>query len=285
MRRLRAFRHRPGLQTRMTLVAGGIGVLAGIPVAVAGPAPARAFDAPASTVVAVDTLMIPVSDLDRAADFFTHVLDFEKQSEVEVAGESAERLLGVFGLRVRIARLKLGDESIDLMEYLAPRGRVVPHDSRSQDRWFQHLAIVTNDMDRAYGRLRAAKVRHASSGPQRLPDWNPSAGGIRAFYFRDPDDHVLELIQFPPDKGDPRWRSPTQRLFLGIDHTAIVVDDTDAGLRFYRDVLGLRIAGESENYGTEQEHLNHVFGARLRITALRAARGPGVELLEYGSFE
>jgi catechol 2,3-dioxygenase-like lactoylglutathione lyase family enzyme len=52
-------------------------------------------------------------------------------------------------------------------------------------------------------------------------------------------------------------------------------------VRFYRDLLGLRIAGESENYGTEQEHLNAVFGARLRITALRAAAGPGVELLQY----
>jgi len=41
------------------------------------------------------------------------------------------------------------------------------------------------------------------------------------------------------------------------------------------------VAGESENYDVEQEHLNNVFGARLRITALRAAKGPGVELLEY----
>jgi hypothetical protein len=45
--------------------------------------------------------------------------------------------------------------------------------------------------------------------------------------------------------------------------------------------VGMRVAGESENYGTEQEHLNNVFGARLRITALRAASGPGIELLEY----
>ena len=43
----------------------------------------------------------------------------------------------------------------------------------------------------------------------------------------------------------------------------------------------MKLAGESENYDTEQEHLNGVFGARLRITALRAAGGPGVELLEY----
>ena len=33
-------------------------------------------------------------------------------------------------------------------------------------------------------------------------------------------------------------------MFLGIDHTAIVVDDTDASLRFYRDTLGLTVAGD-----------------------------------------
>ena len=43
----------------------------------------------------------------------------------------------------------------------------------------------------------------------------------------------------------------------------------------------MTVAGESENYGTEQEHLNNVFGARLHITALRATTGPGIEFLEY----
>jgi len=46
-------------------------------------------------------------------------------------------------------------------------------------------------------------------------------------------------------------------------------------------VLGLRKAGESENFGTEQEHLNQVFGAHLQITGMRAASGPGIEFLEY----
>lgn len=57
--------------------------------------------------------------------------------------------------------------------------------------------------------------------------------------------------------------------------------DTERSLRFYRDLLGLRIARESRNDGTEQEHLNNVAGARLRITSLRAAVGPGIEFLEY----
>ena len=91
----------------------------------------------------------------------------------------------------------------------------------------------------------------------------------------------MEVLQFPSDKGLEKWHRPTDKLFLGIDHTAIVVWDTDASVKFYRDLLGMHVAGESENYGTEQEHLNNVFGAHLRITALRGVSGPGIELLEY----
>src|SRR5438552_15572028 len=98
-------------------------------------------------------------------------------------------------------------------------------------------------MDKAYDRLRQHKVKHVSTAPQTLPAWNKGAAGIKAFYFRDPEDHVLEIIWFPPGKGDPKWqRNQADRLlsyrqstisyqpstlFLGIDHTAIVVSDTE----------------------------------------------------------
>ncbi|HYG78758.1 MAG TPA: VOC family protein [Pyrinomonadaceae bacterium] len=230
----------------------------------------------------VDSIGVTVADMERSLAFFAKVLHFEKVSDTEVAGEDYERLQGLFGLRMRVVRLRLGDEFLELTEYLAPKGRPVPVDSRSNDRWFQHVAIITNDMERAYAWLRANRVEHASSGPQRLPDWNKNAGGIKAFYFKDPDGHSLEILQFPAGKGDAKWHKPSDKLFLGIDHTAIVVGDTEASLGFYRDALGMRVAGESENYGTEQEHLNNVFGARLRITALRASGGgPGIEFLEY----
>jgi catechol 2,3-dioxygenase-like lactoylglutathione lyase family enzyme len=234
-----------------------------------------------ASVEAVVSVGMTVRDMDRSVEFCSKVLSFEKVSDVEVAGTEYERLTGVFGLRMRVVRMKLGEELLDLTEFLAPRGRPMPLDSRSNDRWFQHVAIIVRDMDEAYKHLRKHKVEHASSGPQRLPDWNEKARGIKAFYFKDPDGHHLEILQFPPDKGDARWHKKSDRLFLGIDHTAIVVADTEASLAFYRDRLGLKVVGESENHGTEQEHLNNVFGARLRITTLRAAKGPAIEFLEY----
>jgi len=264
-----------------TLRSRFLAALLALGLALADFAPLAQAQASAPIVKAVGAVGFTVADMDREVEFYTTVLTLEKISDVEVWGSDYERLQGLFGLRMRVVQLRLGEETIELTEYLAPRGRLVPADSRSNDRWFQHVAIVVSDIERAYALLRRFKVQHASSGPQRLPDWNPNAGGISAFYFKDPEGHTLEVIHFPTGKGDPRWQRPAEKLFLGIDHTAIVVADTDASLRFYRDTLGLRVSGESENYGTEQEHLNNVFGARLRITALRAASGPGIELLEY----
>ena len=60
-----------------------------------------------------------------------------------------------------------------------------------------------------------------------------------------------------------------------------MVADTERSLRFYRDTLGMRVVGGSDNHGPEQERLNDVVGARLRITVLRAVSGIDVELLEY----
>ncbi|MEO8127399.1 MAG: VOC family protein [Bryobacteraceae bacterium] len=232
-------------------------------------------------VSTVDSIGLTVSDLDRSVDFYSRVLAFEKVSEGEVDGSAYEHLQGVFGLHTRTARMRLGGEFIELTEYLAPKGRPAPADSRSNDRWFQHIAVIVSDMDRAYAVLREHKVQFASTAPQLLPEWNKNAAGIRAFYFRDPDGHPLEILAFPPDKGNTKWHQASEKLFLGIDHTAIVITDTEKSLAFYRDILGMQVAGESENYGPEQERLNNVFGARLRISAVRAASGPGIEFLQY----
>jgi len=207
----------------------------------------------------VDSVGLTVHDMEAELKFFTEVLPFKIISDEEVVGDDFEELFGVFGCRARVVRLQLGNEFISLTQFLAPRGRPIPVDSKSNDGWFQHIAIVVSDMEKAYAHLRKHNVEHASTGPQTLPDWNPNAGGIKAFYFKDPEGHVLEIIWFPQ----------------------IAVSDTEKALGFYRDFLGMTVAGESENYGQEQERLNNVFGARLRITGLKAESGPGIELLEY----
>jgi catechol 2,3-dioxygenase-like lactoylglutathione lyase family enzyme len=169
----------------------------------------------AQFVKSVETVGMTVSDMDRSVDFFAKVLSFEKLSDIEVHGKEYETLRGLFGVRMRVVRMSLGEEAIELTQYLAPEGRPIPADWRSNDHAFQHIAIVVSDMNEAYQRLRAHKVRHASTAPQTIPASNKAAAGIRAFYFKDPDGHNFEIIYFPPGKGDPRWQRNDGRLFRG----------------------------------------------------------------------
>lgn len=245
--------------------------------------------AQAQSVQAVLRPTVTVSDLDKVLPFYTQTLPFQL---VGIQNVPASVLASLFGMQnpnqtARIATLKLGNETLDLLDFGPPdTGAPIPADSRSTDGWFQHVAIVVSDIDKAYRLLRQHKVEHVSSSPQTLPAYLPAAAGVRAFYFRDPDGHILELISFPAGKGNPKWQQASPQsdgapLFLGLDHTAIGSADTDSSLAFYRDLLGLTIGGSSENYGPEQEHLNQVFGAHLLITGLTTGRGIGIELLDY----
>src|SRR4051795_11112894 len=77
-------------------------------------------------VTGVDSVTLTVSDADRAAEFYTGTLGFRKVSDAEVAGDSYEHLEGTFGLRLRVVRLKLGDEALELAEPVTPHGRAAP---------------------------------------------------------------------------------------------------------------------------------------------------------------
>ncbi len=232
-------------------------------------------------VMQVESIGMTVKDMNQSLKFYTEVLGFKKVSDKEFKGESFEKLQGVFGLNMRVVRLQLGDEFIELTDYLTTGGRSIPEDAKSNDLFFQHIAIVVSDMDKAFLQVKKYYVEYVSTAPQTLPKSIPAAEGIKAFYFHDPDNHNLELIYFPKGKGQDKWQKSGSKIFLGIDHTAIGVSSTENSHKFYMDLLGIERKGDSWNKGTEQEHLNNVEAASLHITGYRAAAGPGVEFLQY----
>jgi catechol 2,3-dioxygenase-like lactoylglutathione lyase family enzyme len=225
-----------------------------------------------------------VADLGRSESFYRSALGFAALSRTAPDLEVL-RALGLRETGAREARMRLGSEEITLVQFDA-RGREYPPDSRSDDLWFQHLAIVVSDMDAAYQHLRSnAHWRPISTdGPQTL---RASNGGVRAFKFRDPDGHPLELLWLPPDRGRAVWQSARQAHaaalpFLGIDHSALAVSSTRRSLAFYRS-LGLHITARSINAGPAQSRLDGLEAAQVRVTGLRPAslEGPGIELLAY----
>lgn len=243
---------------------------------------AAAVNTTAVKVREIATFGFTVSDMARAEHFYEEVLGFEKIAETEIAGDAYDALSGVTASGARIAHLRLGEQIVEMTEYLSHRGRPIPVPWRGNDLWFQHVAIVVSDMEKAYEQLRRHRVGQISLEPQTIPETNVAAAGIMALKFCDPDGHALELIWFPAGKGSERWRRPAGRLFRGIDHTAISVSNTEQSLAFYRDLLGLTLGGATVNTGIVQERLDGVINPRVRVTAVMPEKSPPfVEFLHY----
>ncbi len=225
-------------------------------------------------------MMLTVANIKKMTHFFMHVLSFEKIDTSHIEGKAYETLYGIPGIKGQFAILRLGEEYLYLMEF-EPLGKPYPP-TQSHDLWFQHIAIVVSDLGKAHHILSQHGITAISEGPVTIPEWNEAAAGIQAFYFRSPEGHPLELIYFPPKKGRQIWQEK-DRLFLGIDHTAITISDTQKSLHFYKDILGMTVFGESLNHGDTQEALSGVMGAKVKITGLgyKEVEGMGLEFLHY----
>jgi len=68
------------------------------------------------------------------------------------------------------------------------------------------VAIVVCDMDQAFERLRALKCSSFRLRRRLYHRRFKAAAESKRFIFANPDQHNLEIIYFPPGKGDPRWQ-------------------------------------------------------------------------------
>jgi catechol 2,3-dioxygenase-like lactoylglutathione lyase family enzyme len=224
-------------------------------------------------------------EAERLAEFYTRGFGFVRTDASSAVGPAFAKQIGLSGGHVGITYLRLGEQEIALAQS-DPPGRSYPNQVAGWDPLFQHFAIVVADMAAAYARLRTLGgwTAISTSGPQTLP---LSSGAVTAFKFRDPEGHPLELLEYAAGAMPARWASRSGTPYLGIDHSAISVADTQRSVAFYGG-LGLQCIGSSLNVGAEQEKLDDVAGAIVEVTALAppVISTPHVELLCYrGDFD
>ena len=192
-----------------------VGVVTSIVVSAGNPSHAR--DRLSGDVQHVKMIGFTVADVDREADFFTNVLQFEKVADFRVIGGEYAKMEGVFNANMRIVHLKLGEQLVELTQYISPpTGRPIPTPSYSNDEWFEHIAIVVSDMDAAYKILQENNVQQISAYPVTIPQSNPGAAGIRAIKFHDPEHHDLEMLYSRPARASLFGRSRQTRFFLAL---------------------------------------------------------------------
>ena len=234
--------------------------------------------------------------------WYTETLGFTELGNERFSGDWLGELLTLPNPTIERCRLSLGQEILELWQFCSqdPAAANPTHGTQApcpagNDAAFQHICIVTSDLHQTFAN-GASRATQISSAPQRLPDWNPSAAGIWAVKFQDPDGYPLELLQFPPGKGHRRWQErlpkgempskaegqTNKNLCLGLDHTAISVEDTERSLGFYSHILGMTVASQGINHGPEQDRMDGLIGTDVLISGLDpAGGGMGIELLNY----
>ena len=69
-------------------------------------------------------------------------------------------------------------------------------------------------------------------------------------------------------------------MILASRHVGIVVRDMEKSLRFWRDVMGLKVAVDFREEGEFIDTVQHLDGVRLRMIKLTAPDGSMIELLK-----
>lgn len=222
-----------------------------------------------------------VSDLFQAETFYRDAIGFTRAEERVIDDPAWARLMGLpAGSTARCLVVTLGAQEVELVSFDVP-GRSYPEARASNDPWFQHIALVVDDIAAIFEGLHRMETTPISiGGPQLLP---VNTGGVSAFKFRDPDGHPLELLYFPPGVGDLVWHGVQDSKPRGYDHTAIAVGDIDRSIAFYADILGFHVAARSLNKGAEQDRLDGLSETEVDVVGLAPADvpTPHVELLHY----
>jgi catechol 2,3-dioxygenase-like lactoylglutathione lyase family enzyme len=202
------------------------------------------------------------------AGFYSAALGCERGATTPIAAEELA-MLGLTGSGSRTA-LMLAGQVLEIDQF-DPPGQPYPQPRASDDRHFQHFALVAADMAGAWARVLAAGGEPVSdAGPVQLP---PENGRVVAVKFRDPEGHPLELLAFPEPEA---FHHP-----FAIDHSAIVVRDVTASVDFY-EARGLVSGERTLNQGPAQAALDGLGEPRVDVVPLNPpGGGPHLELLGY----
>ena len=130
---------------------------------------------------------LSVSNLDRSIDFYCKNLQCEVIRIIEANTNSLlGKVVGMPGCLARIAHLKSGPNMLELFEYIAPKGQVIPEDFKQADNGFVHAGFSSSDVRNDYLKLKKEGVVFISEPVEFRKD-------VWICYFYGPDHEVCEL--------------------------------------------------------------------------------------------
>lgn len=139
---------------------------------------------------------LTVSDLDCSIAFYRDILGLEFQGEIFMEGEETDKMFRRANCKARVAYLN-GSKAIEappveLIQFVDSKIHKEQSDLFTTS--ISEVCFYTDDIDSVYKTLIENHVECLSE-PQHFDFRADGFGESRAFYFRDPDGIILEMMQ------------------------------------------------------------------------------------------
>ena len=139
---------------------------------------------------------LTVSDLDKSIVFYRDILGLTFQGEIMMVGEETDKMFQRKNCKARVAYLN-GSENIEtppveLIQFVGNEVKNVQSDLFMTS--ISEICFFTDDIDKVYKKLIENKVECLSE-PQYFDFTSQGFGKSKAFYFKDPDGIILEMMQ------------------------------------------------------------------------------------------
>jgi catechol 2,3-dioxygenase-like lactoylglutathione lyase family enzyme len=179
-----------------------------------------------------------VNSLEKALAFYRNVFELDGKARV-LPNSGIPALVNSPVVRLRIAVLDLPNTSfgLELAEFSGVERK--PVRLGVSDPGAGTLILRVRDLDRVVDSAKnfGAEIITPSGAPIKL---RPTAVGSRAILMRDPDGYLVEGEEVAPSDGSP---SPGNVQTAGM---RFAMADRNATLKFYGDLLGLKLNGGTE---------------------------------------
>jgi lactoylglutathione lyase len=162
-----------------------------------GPSRAAREDKPASEFARTTIdLGVVVSDVDRAAKFYTEAIGFQEVKGFSVPADFCTKagLTNNHALKIRVFVLGEGPTATKLKLMEVPDASSKKNDNKfvESELGFRYLTISVNDVNKALERLKKANVHLTSKGAVAIPE--ELGKGVYLVVVRDPDGNRVELV-------------------------------------------------------------------------------------------
>lgn len=140
-------------------------------------------------ILGVHHSCVIVSDMDRSLAFYRDILGLKILNVGESGGEETSQGVGVKSAKLKAAMLKAGDDIVELIQYVNPKGK--PYDRLPCDIGNMHIAFRVSDINKMYGELIKKGVKF-NALPLEFKTVHTKSLWV---YFKDPDGAQLELVE------------------------------------------------------------------------------------------